>query len=339
LSIILKNNTENDIEITDIGITVDALGQKDISYKSSDVIRRSEILLLNIANNNITLNDGLEDLSSIEAIRFITGSTTKLQGTTYHDGRLSFHTTPRQSGLMTCFMGKSDSQEDETKVGGSNNYIYVNHIAIENDYTGMTPEFSFTPRGSIVGLDYYLMDPIYFKYNTIVNKTTIHDAIISWVNCIHPVMISVEVVPEVTTYETTTGTNYNLYEGYLIIPAEPGTGTINPLDILLIESPLNQSGVRKTSYWNADFNIETKQFENITPAYAGDGVYNMFVVEVSFQEFVCEWPLLGSHTMKLFTSDSEPIGHNMMFKFSFYTCGNHDWQFTCAMHMFREKTC
>jgi hypothetical protein len=342
MSIILKNNTASDVPVLDVGITVDASSSKDITYKSAEVIRKSDDLISLVGDQTLTINDGLEDLTIADAIRFITGSGTKLNTTTYHDGRPSFHFTPRKLGRMTAFMGKADNQDNEMNIGGSVGAArgYVKFVSSENDL-GETPDLQFTPYGSTTQLDYFKLNPpLYIPLNTIVNKTDIHDAIVSWYGCTETVMISVEVVPETTDYISGTDTYYNLYGGYLIIPAAgDGTITVAAEDITLVGLPLKQDGTKDPGFWNADFNTTSGEFENITAAPYGDGEYNMFGVEVSLQEFVCEWPLIDKGTTKLFTYDSEELGHNMKFKYEFYTTGTHDWQFSSLLNLFREKTC
>lgn len=71
---ILKNTTSSDIELFNIGLTVPALGS--ITLDTSDyhgIARADSILEITplINNGNIVVNDGIEDLSSIDGINFI----------------------------------------------------------------------------------------------------------------------------------------------------------------------------------------------------------------------------------------------------------------------------
>jgi len=151
-------------------------------------------------------------------------------------------------------------------------------------------------------------------------------------------------VPRLTGTEAGADTNYNLYGGYMIVPAA-GDGTLSiTSDITtpiggLVYMPDSETGVNPTAFWNADWNSTTKEFENITAAPTGNGRYNMFTVEVTFSKFVNQIPLLASGFEMLQASDVTQVGQGMRLKAEYETYGtDHDWQVACLLTLNRQRT-
>lgn len=149
-------------------------------------------------------------------------------------------------------------------------------------------------------------------------------------------------------------TTYKLY-GYLVVPSYFPYGT--PIDVIsdltspemdtegfggLVYMPTDESGAAPMSFWNADYNSTTHLFENITPAPAGDGSYNIFASEILFTRFFNSVPLASNGTMCYTSSDSECIGHGMRLKVSLATnvtsVPDHAWSAACTACLHRDKT-
>ena len=232
------------------------------------------------------------------------------------DGRKIIHATSRKRGTFTCFTGAGDSQDDQSKVGGANGVLMaMNHVS---------------GGGAI--------SPIYVDLNTIANETMAHAGWMMWKDALND-LITLETVPKLSTYEAGSNTNYNLYGGYLIIPAA-GNGTITPLTFVLVEVPINEYGNRSgAGYWNATYNTSTKVFGSITAAPTGTGRFNMFTVEVVLDRFMNRVPMLGSGHMPMDTYDASQIGHNMRMKLSFETRGDdHTWWWCGGLKPYRKRT-
>jgi hypothetical protein len=158
--------------------------------------------------------------------------------------------------------------------------------------------------------------------------------------------IDLQLVPRVTA--TISGSSYNLYNGYLIVPAMPGTGTIDlASDITqhdggLVYMPPNDLGVRAPSFWNADWDTTTKSYTNISAAPNGDGEYNMFSVEVVLAQFVRKMTLLSDGFIALNSSDTDQLGHGMRLKMIADTniedYSDHDWSIAVLLCLHREKS-
>jgi hypothetical protein len=152
-------------------------------------------------------------------------------------------------------------------------------------------------------------------------------------------LITLETVAKASIYTASTNTNYNLYGGYLIIPAA-GNGAIDVTNMVLVEVPINEYGNRSgAGYWNATYNTTTKLFENVAAAPSGNGRFNMFAVEVTLDRFMNRVPLLGSGQMPLDTYDASQVGHNMRMKISFETRGDdHTWYWCGGLKPYRKRT-
>lgn len=235
------------------------------------------------------------------------------------DQRPINHSTPRPRGAYTYFSSADDDHTDPHAVGGSSN---VSELFWEHTVGGDNPEV------------------FYLDYNTISNTTFVRQGDIMWKDAVFDYM-NFEIVPKTTTYTSGTDTNYDLYGGYLIIPAVgDGTITVQDADRVLVECTMNEFGDYPAGYWDADWNTTTKEFENITPNYTGEGGYNMFAAEVLLHRFMNRRRLLGTSRKDCHTEDVSQLGHNVRLKVSAYTHGtDHDWSGCATMMLYRSKTC
>jgi len=180
----------------------------------------------------------------------------------------------------------------------------------------------------------------YTDLNSIDNETHIFSAVINWIGAKLDAM-TFEVVPSVTATSAGSSTNYNLYAGFLVIPAAgDGTLVVAAEDIKLVQCTANEFGVRPAGYWDADFNTTTGEFENITAAPTGDGEFNMFAVPITLARFVNKAALLGDSSIDLGGYDITQLGHGGRCKVSLFTRGtDHEWWWCANMRLYRKKTC
>lgn len=272
-----------------------------------------------IQEGNIILNDGDKDLSILNALRVAMDAPTE-DAMKDSSGKLLVHETSRVLDTITYFTGTGDDPNDVTDVGGGAEFIFSHSLG---DPT---------------------IQHLYLDFNIIQNKTYLHEGYMIWENADFDT-ITFEMVPRVTTVQAASNTNYDLYGGYLIVPASDGTGSIEiTSDITspiggLVYMPDSDTGSPPTAYWNADWNSVTKKFENITPA-AGNGRYNMFAAEIVFARFVNKIPVVGNGFKRLQSADSDQLGHGMRLKSTIITYGeDHTWKIACILTMHREKTC
>jgi hypothetical protein len=183
----------------------------------------------------------------------------------------------------------------------------------------------------------------YLDFNCIENETFLHEGYISWSTAKFDTL-TLDVVPRTVTTESSTNTIYNLYGGYMIIPAA-GNGTINVTSDLslptggLVYMPNDDLGNQPVAFWNAKWDKVNNIFNDITPAPQGNGRYNMFKLEVCMACFVNNIPLLGSGSTVLESSDSSSIGHGMRIRFTAKTNGtDHEWGAANILTMYRVKT-
>ncbi len=326
-TIIITNNTVNDIAITDLrSFEVTASGTETLSNYFNDVeISNSNDLIGMIADSTFTVNNGVEDLNSTAAAKYCLGHYSDVNlAEEYRDrsGKLRVHQTSRKLGMRIMWTGVGDDPTDPDKVGGGASFSLTHEIDESEPLVK------------------------YIDFNMVNNETWLHEGYLTWDGADLDIL-SLEMVPRVTKVATSSGTNYNLYGGYLVVPTYPGTGTIDiTSDITthsggLIYMPDNDLGESPTAYWNADWNASTEEYENITPAYSGDGRYNMFSVEVTFAKFLNNIPLLASGFIALNSSDTDQIGHGMRLKMTADTndgVQDHAWSIACIMCLHRERS-
>lgn len=328
-TLILKNNTNDTHVITDLfNFEVTASGTVVLSdYFKQTEISESDVLIDKIASSVFTVNDGEEDLSVSDGVKYCTAALSHINiDGEYRDrsGKLRVHQTSRKLGTVILWTGEGDDPTNPSSVG-----------------SGESLSFVYTAGQS---------DPLtkYIDFNTVENETWMHEGYITWDGC-YLDTLDLKVVPRVTSTVTSSGTNYNLYGGYLIVPAVPGTGTIDiTSDITtssggLVFMPRNDLNEPSTAYWNAEWDTTNKRFINISAAPSGDGEYNMFAVEVDLAHFVRRMPLLNAGFIALNSSDTDELGHGMRLKMVADTntstdIGDHDWAVACTMCLHRAKT-
>jgi len=230
------------------------------------------------------------------------------------DNKILVQQTSRPDNTTIYFTSEGDSTSNPTALGGGN------LMQIIHDTGDATTQY------------------IYMDFNVKENRTYVHEGYIMWQDAMFDV-ICMEATPQVTHYTDGTSTNFNLYAGYLIVPAA-GDGVIQVAEeeIRLVEMPKTfDTQVRPAAFWNADYDTVTHTFSNITPAPYGDGVYNIFGIEVPLSRFVNRVLLLNNGFMKLESSDITEIGHNMRIKLQMTTRGeDHAWKAACILSLHRE---
>lgn len=341
-TIIIKNNDDQDYTINSLfGYIITASGVVTLSNYFEDYeIARANDLIDKVADGTFMVNNGIEDLLPVEGVRYCLGknmdvsiakSDIKIEVDISDElrdrsGKLRVHQTSRKIGTVIIWTGEGDDPSDPTAVGGGESFSF-NYCAGQ-------------------------VDPLikYIDFNIVENESWLHEGYISWKNC-YLDTLDLQVVTRTTAFTVSSGTNYTLYGGYLIVPAAPGTGDITVTADLsdvtsgLVYMPPNDLGESPTAFWDAEWDTTTKKFINITPNYTGTGEYNLFTGEVVLAHFVRKLPLLNSGFIALNSSDTDQLGTGMRLRMVADTnttmsgIGDHDWFVACTMCMHRAKTC
>lgn len=237
-------------------------------------------------------------------------------------GKLRVHQTSRKLGTMILWTGEGDNPDIPDSVGGGEK------LAIS--YTAGSEE------------------PLvrYIDLNCTDNETWIHEGYITWGSALLD-SIDLKIVPRVTPTVSGVGTNFAIYDNYLIVPTYPGTGTVEiASDITtstggLVYMPLNDLGVRTPAFWDATWNPITKRFEDIQVVPYGNGKYNMFSTEISLSHIVRSMNLIGNGFIPLNSSDVDEIGNGMRLKFTTdvnKSVRDHDLLVACTLCLHRKKS-
>lgn len=313
---IINNMTSEDIILHDLaGQNILAGTQIDLrALHTIDEISNSQNLLQYISDGSLIFNNGEKDLSVIESIKYVIGTYFNLGGNKHIDGRPSFHQSSKPYQAYTCYISVGDDPLDFSKVGGGPVF------KLEHVVGGSNPE------------------SVYIELNTIENKTYLHEGSLLFENCLFD-EFKFYVVPSVTNYSVGSDTNYQIV-GDIVIPVwGTGDAIIAIQDIKLVQMVSTQN-TPAPGYWNAVYNNNTKQFDNITPASDGSGEFNIFIKETNLYCFA-DIVLLGSSSGMLFlqSSDCARIGHGTRFKLLGKTDNiDHDWKIVIIMTLHREKT-
>lgn len=243
------------------------------------------------------------------------------QKVTDASGKEVIHQTPRDLEFITYFCGADDDHNDPHAVGSVSGGSV--DLCWDHQVSGANPE------------------TIYLDFNTANNETHMHAGFIQWQNAQND-YVTLSFVPKTTAYSAGSNTNYNLFGGYLIVPAlGDGVITVNDADRVLVEVPkdLDKGGYVSSGYWDAEWDTATKQYINIVPNYFGTGQFNMFGYAVTMNRFIYRQHLLGEGFMHLPTYDKSQLPQNVRVKLEIYTRQpDHAWSGNATVILHRKKT-
>ena len=319
----LKNITSSVISASDIGVSL-LPGQQEEYDTDLVPVNTSDIIISNISNGSIVLNNYTSNLSPTDAIKFLLNRPDILPRG--KDGKISVHDTSKAPGLFVYWAGRGDN--------------------FNNGYVG---------NGAPILLHHKVGDPkaqqIYIDFCCVDNYTEMHEGSVIWNGAMPGDCGSCSAVTSVMPCVPGTNTNFNLYGGYLIVPAA-GNGTIQVTGDLTNSDPASgcfvgihtdETGKTPPAFWNADFNSTTRKFENITPAPNGDGKWNLFATEIYYSRFVNHINLVGSGQINLRSNDSAVMVHGMRLLHHMNTStiegvNDHEWTFSVALTLQRDRT-
>lgn len=318
--LILKNTKNFILNIDDLSLILHPSEVVNISEKFTTFeIASSNDLVSNVASGNILVNDGTNDLTITEAIRYCTMHTV-IDGPRDRSSKLRVHQTARALGTMIYFTGKGDSPSNPVDIG----------------------------NGSEFRIHHKVGDPMevyrYVDFNCVENQTWVHEGYILWDNAQFDT-ISMEILPRTVKVVAGQNTQYMDYNGVLLPAAGNGNVLLaSGMDLTspsggLVYMPLDDTGERATAFWDANWNTTTKRFENITPNPTGKGKYNIFTKEVLFASFANSLPLLGTGFERIVSDDTDEVGQGWRFKFRLKTNEpDHEWRIAFILSMHRKDT-
>lgn len=317
------NNTNEIITLKDCASLSFLPGQYTEIDTLSYNITESGDVVYHISMQDLTVNNYDRDMTSTEGIKWLlTGTEQYLKDK--RTGKMVVQETSKFPGLYTYWTGRGD--DTENGIIGEGTPLVVNHkIGDDKDKV------------------------LYADFITINNTTQMHEGYMVWKDAQPGDTASFTVVTSVMPISAGTNTNYNLYNGYLIIPAN-GDGNIeilgditstDPAAGCFVEADIDEKGIKTPAFWKADYDVDTNSFINITPAPLGDGDYNLFAVEVPISRFVNQINFLGSGFERLQSADSDTFNHGLRVKLEAYTSDmveDHEWMFSAILTLQRDRT-
>ena len=291
--------------IDDIGTTYQC-----IIYKS-DFLNSNIVVGIDITNNNINESDFNTNYKNICM------QNVSMQKPKTDDNRDYLYTTARPINTHAMFISEGDDISNYRFIGG----------------------------GSSIEITHKIGDPLiqnlYIDFNIIDNPTYIHEGYLSYKGCTHD-RLSFNFVPRITSFVPMSNTTFDLYGGYLIVPAA-GNGHIQ-----ITETPnlvcvgTNAVGERNPGFWDADFNFDTGVFDNLRPNPYGKGAYNIFGNEIiayrMLQRIILKDSTMGGGEKYLTTNEQGQILHGVRMKCTFEVVGtDHDCSISAILSVFRKN--
>jgi len=180
---------------------------------------------------------------------------------------------------------------------------------------------------------------IYVDFNVKENTTYIHEGYVMWKGAQFD-RVSMWVEPKPTDYTSGTGTYFNLYGGYLIVPAA-GNGTIQLTETpKLVECPVSVDyGTKPPGYWNAPYDEVTHTFGDLTAAPYGDGLYNIFAQPVNLGRFVNNINVVGDGSLQMASQDSKELTCNtrVVIQCETDSTADHAWEAGFILSLYRRN--
>jgi hypothetical protein len=319
----LRNITANIISVPDIGISL--LPMQEETYDTDAMpIQQSDKIISHILHGEVILNDLSKDFLPVDAVRYLlSGADVLPRG---KDGKVAVHASSKYPGLYVYWTGRGDNF--------TNNYIGNGETIILRHKVG-EPKSQYK----------------YIDFNCINNKTEMREGVIIWENARPGDSGSCSAVTSVMPTQPGVNTNFNLYNGYLIVPAA-GDGNIevtgdltniDPATGCFVEMLPDETGKVDPGFWNAAYNPSTNKFENISPAPDGSGRFNLFAVEIYVSRFVNHMGLIGSGSINLRSDDSASMTHGMRLLHHINTStlddiDDHEWTFSVVLTLQRDRT-
>ena len=320
MRIILKNLTNELITFRDVGISLLPLSEEIFDIRSSAISVSDEVITA-IANNRIIVNNLVNDLSAIDGIKYLISGLETLPKT--HDGKLYVHSTGKLLGLYVYWTGRGDN--------------------LTNGFVG---------NGEPILMEHKIGDPRsqhkYIDFMCLDNRTQLIEGTVLWRDTEFGDTGSC--LMTTSAFPTVPGTNTTFRKhGPIVVPAA-GDGdvelagdpsNIDPALGCLVAINVDEMNIRQPGFWNANYNPETKKFENLTPVPNGDGEYNIFHEEYVIGRFVNHINFLGNGSKNLNNNDPTNIVHGYRLKFHIDTSDyvpDHNWKCSIVLTLLRKKT-
>lgn len=323
------NETESNISLPELnGYVLYPDTQVDLAQVFAGQIYRlasSDVLTVSIANGDITINNGSEDLTPSAALQYVILQNI-IEGPKDSYGRLKVQPSNRAYGKNAGWSGEGDDPDHYLNVYGGQRLFLIHEVGDDNEQY----------------VDFY--------FNVVANDTQLHETITMWEGAKGDQgQFSVFSIP--TTWESGSNTYYqslttgNPLIDSMIFPAA-GDGNINVTADLtdpnagLTQIVADADGIMLPGYWYAEFNESTGLYENIAAAPAGDGNCNLFHAVTNLFDLGNRMVFTGTGVNRVGSPDTRSFGHGVRCRMTIYTntdVDDHEWSLAVNLGLHRDS--
>lgn len=330
---LIENQTSQNLEINDLGITVPANYTYDLTQKSKDKIIRSNDLIDAVGAGDLKvirlpITEPYEYYSAADGIRQLTDAPSSFK--LNENGEIQVDMTSKTSEIGSKKLWVHNSAKPE--ITGKQFFAHYTGCGdnLEDKTIGTGEHLLFELEPGIPKV----VKRIEFVTGGEHGDVYVHEAYANWANAGFGDWFTVCVYAKGTPLQTATDLDLVLEthdHGNWVRPAPggPGTGTHG-----FAGTPIIVERQLYDGYW--DYSSET----GLVPNYDGKGCFNISDVDVKVNEFMNHIPLMGSSNgfTRFESDDTAWIPPGYYINVSATNNSNTSWKLVMAMTVFREKT-
>lgn len=272
---------------------------------------KDEQLIVDWSKGLIQINDGLKDILSCNELIFLLKGNFGFLRTI--DNKVAVKNLVRPLLTTGYSTSEGDDPSNPNAVGGGLELFVVHSIG---DPAVITKDLEF---------------------NVEMNPSWIHRGHLFW-NGAKGDYFSFRVYTKPCEFVAGTNTYFQTYENGLIIPAAQ-TGNINVTKFYPVKVTINvDTGKKDIGFWNFDYDSQTGQYSNPTPAPNLDGNYNIFYQELCLYNYLNNVRMVGRSNKEFGESDPIELPTNLKYRFIWTTYGpDHEWESAIILWMYRKR--
>lgn len=312
---IIENITLSDIEIKDLGITVQAGSTYDLSKIATENVNNSNNLLVNIANGNIVvqkdpLANPIAYYTSAEAVRAIM-SIHDVLPRSKDQFKIAVHSSPKPQRIGSTF-------SYNTHWTGSGDDV-VNHVLGGGEICMISCTTGNATVSKII------------EFDSLFGNVFIYQGYIGFDNAGFGDYVNVSAWAKATPLQTMIDKDFEL-DGNKVRLASggPGTGTHG-----FAANPTLLPNYTCSGYWNYD-----DENQQLLPSLDQSGCYDIYNIDIEADRFMNKLPVYGTNHVytSLEANDYNQIPPGWFLKVEAHNQSDTNWKVWFFMEMYRERS-